>query len=206
MEQREPGLSWAIELQSLAQAGLYYGKDRFDLQRYTRIREIAAEMMSSATGQSVEQVRSWFCCETGYQTPKIDTRAAVVQDNRILLVRELNGRWSLPGGWCEMTCSPAENTVKEAKEEAGADITVEAVIAVQDRDKHNLPPYPFSITKIFYLCRLNTFAFVPNEETTEARWFPENDLPPLAEEKCTEEQIRLCFAASRDPNWKTRFD
>ena len=32
-----------MELQSLAQAGLFYGKDIFDRERYTRIREISAE-------------------------------------------------------------------------------------------------------------------------------------------------------------------
>lgn len=36
-------LKWAIELQSLAQAGLYYGKDIYDIERFQRIREIASE-------------------------------------------------------------------------------------------------------------------------------------------------------------------
>ena len=40
-----------------------------------------------------------FCGETGYQTPKLDTRAAIFKDNKILLVHEKNGTWSLPGGW-----------------------------------------------------------------------------------------------------------
>ena len=47
MEQNQL-LNWAIELQSLAQAGLYYGKDVFDIQRFTRVREIAAEIVSAA--------------------------------------------------------------------------------------------------------------------------------------------------------------
>ena len=33
-----------IELQSLSQAGLTYGRDDFDLERYARIRNIAAEV------------------------------------------------------------------------------------------------------------------------------------------------------------------
>ena len=40
-------IEFAVELQSLAQAGLAYGKDVYDLERYTRIREIAAEMIAS---------------------------------------------------------------------------------------------------------------------------------------------------------------
>ena len=54
-------LDFAIELQSLAQAGLAYGKDPYDLERYQRIREIAAEMMSIKTGFGLEHVKSVFC-------------------------------------------------------------------------------------------------------------------------------------------------
>lgn len=39
----EKWLEWAIELQSLAQAGLTYGKDIYDKERYERIRAISAE-------------------------------------------------------------------------------------------------------------------------------------------------------------------
>lgn len=55
-------------------------------------------MISSQTELPVEKVRGLFCNETGYQTPKVDTRAAVFQKDRILLVQEANGTWSLPGG------------------------------------------------------------------------------------------------------------
>lgn len=68
MAQNERWLDWLIELQSLAQAGLTYGKDLYDKERYTRLREIAAEMMSSLTDLPVEKVKDVFCCETGYQT------------------------------------------------------------------------------------------------------------------------------------------
>ena len=46
---KEQWLEWAIELQSLAQAGLTYGKDIFDRERYERIREISAEIMAYKT-------------------------------------------------------------------------------------------------------------------------------------------------------------
>lgn len=36
-------LDGAIELQSIAQVGLYYCKDKFDIERFERIREISAE-------------------------------------------------------------------------------------------------------------------------------------------------------------------
>lgn len=199
-------LDWAIELQSLAQAGLTYSKDVYDKERYERIRDISAEMMSYRTDLPLEKVKDLFCNETGYQTPKLDTRAAIFDHGKILLVRENNGKWSLPGGWVDVNVSVKENTLKEVKEEAGLDVTADRIIAVQDRAKHNLPLYAYGVCKIFVLCSVIGGQFKPNIETTESRYFSENDLPALATEKNTEEQVKMCFNAYRDPNWVTLFD
>lgn len=206
MKNEKIWLQWAIELQSLAQAGLFYGKDVFDQERYTRIREISAEMLAYMSDIPLEKVTGMFCNEVGYQTPKIDTRAAVFQDGKILLVRERDGRWSLPGGWCDVNLSVGENTAKEVLEEAGLDVVPERIIAVQDRAKHNKPAYAYGICKIFVQCRLVGGVFKENAETTEAGYFAEAELPELAEAKNTAEQIRMCFEAFRSDNWKTIFD
>ena len=206
MNQHEKWLQWAIELQSLAQAGLTYGKDVFDRERYERIREISAEIMAHMTEIPVGKVRDLFCNETGYQTPKIDTRAAIFDNGKILLVREKNGKWALPGGGCDVNVSVGENTVKEVKEEAGLDAVTEKIIAVQDRAKHNLPVYAYGICKIFVQCAVTGGAFEENPETTGYAWFAEEDLPELAEEKNNTDQIGMCFAAYRSDDWKTLFD
>ena len=125
-------LDYAIRIQSIAQAGLQYGKDKYDRERYEELREIAAEMLSAKTDISMEKVRDLFCNETGYQTPKIDTRAAVFIDGKILRVHENNGTWCLPGGWCDVDQSIASNTEKEVREEAGFTVTAQRLIAVQD--------------------------------------------------------------------------
>ena len=204
---QEKWLQWAIEIQAIAQAGLTYGRDAYDKERYARLREIAAEMISSQTELPVEKVRGLFCNETGYQTPKVDTRAAVFQKDRILLVQEANGTWSLPGGWCDVNRSVAENTVKETLEEAGLRVRAERLIAVQDRNRHNPPPYPYGVVKLFVLCTPLGGEFVPNIETTRRAFFTREALPaPLAEEKVTREQILLCFDAKNNPNWVTQFD
>ena len=206
MDKKEKWLDWAVELQSIAQAGLFYGKDVFDKERYERIREIAAEMVSLQSEIPVEKVKDLFCNEVGYQTPKLDTRAAIFQDDKILLVKENNGTWSLPGGWVDVDISVEENVIKEVKEEAGLDVTADLVIAVQDREKHNLPIYAYKVCKIFVLCTITGGSFQKNIETQESRYFPKNALPPLAEEKNTTEQIRMCFDAYHTPNWKTLLD
>ena len=197
---------WAKELQSLAQAGLFYGKDVYDRERYQRVRDIAAEMMTERTGLPLEKVKDLFCNDFGYQTPKVDTRAAIFNGGKILLVRENKGTWSLPGGWCEFNLSPMDNAVKEAKEEAGLNVRPMRLIAVQDRDRHNRPPYAYGVVKIFYLCEALGGQFEANSETTESGWFSLDELPPLAEEKNNREQIEMCFAAQGDENWAARFD
>lgn len=201
-----PLLDWAVELQSLAQAGLAYATSPYDVERYQRIRDIAAEMLAAQADMPLEKVKDLFCNEIGYQTPKLDTRAAIFEGDRILLVRENNGTWSLPGGWVDIDQSVRENTIKEAKEESGLDVTADKVIAIQDRAKHNLPPYAYGVCKIFVLCTRVGGQFEPNIETTETRYFSEGDLPKLAEEKNNAEQISMCFAAHRDPNWVTIFE
>lgn len=206
MNKNEKWLEWAIELQSLAQAGLFYGKDPFDMERYERIRAIAAEMISYKTEIPEEKVKNLFCNEIGYQTPKLDTRAAVFQEGRILLVKENNGTWSLPGGWVDVQVSVMENVIKEVREEAGLEVTADLVIAVQDREKHNLPVYAYRVCKIFVLCSVVGGAFEPNIETVESRYFGIDELPALAEEKNNEEQVRMCFEAYHAENWKTLID
>lgn len=199
-------VNYAIELQSLAQAGLHYGRDAFDRERYARIREIAAEIMAQKTALPLNTVKNLFCADSGYQTPKVDTRAAIFRDGKILLVQESDGLWALPGGWCEATLSPAANTVKEAWEEAGRRVTVESLIAVQDRNAHNTPVYAVGVVKLFYLCTEQSGAFRENPETIAAAYFAEDALPPLAEAKCNADQVRMCFAAARTPSWQTLFD
>ncbi len=203
----EKWLKWAIEIQSLAQAGLEYTDNVYDIERYERLREISAEMIAKKTDMDLEKVKDLFCNETGYQTPKIDTRAAIFKDNKILLTHESNGTWSLPGGWCDVLESVKSNTIKEVKEEAGLDVTANRLIAVQDRNKHNKPIYAYGVCKVFILCDVIGGEFIKNIETTETRYFGLDEIPDnLAEEKTNKEQIEMCFKAVNDPNWRVQFD
>ena len=128
-------LEWATRLQTLAQNGLAYSKDEFDIERFQEIRQIAAEMLVTPSGMPLEKVKDLFCNETGYQTPKLDTRAAIFKDNMILLVQEKNGLWALPGGWCDVDQSVKDNTIKEVREEAGLEVQADKLIAVLDKHK-----------------------------------------------------------------------
>lgn len=203
----EKWLKWAIEIQGLAQSGLAYTTNVYDIERYERLREISAEIIEEKSNLNLEKVKDLFCNETGYQTPKIDTRAAIFKDNKILLVHENNGTWSLPGGWCDVLESVKSNTIKEVKEEAGLDVKATKIIAVQDRNKHNRPIYVYGVCKIFVMCEIIGGEFKENIETTEMKYFVLDELPEnFANEKCTKEQVEMCFGAKDDDNWQVQFD
>ena len=202
----EKWLELIIEIQSLAQNGLAYTNNVYDKERFERLRDISAEMLSMKTDLSLEKVKDLFCNEKGYQTPKLDTRAVIFKDDKILLVKENNGTWSLPGGWVDVLESVASNTVKETKEETGLDVIPKRIIAIQDRNKHNKPTYAYGICKIFVLCEVIGGKFEKNIETTETDYFSLDELPLLAEAKTNAEQIEMCFKAVNDENWQVQFD
>lgn len=207
MEEVDQFTKWATNLQSIAQAGLHYGKDVFDRERYEQVRKIAGEMMQAKTGLSKEQIKTLFLGDEGYQTPKIETRAAIFKDAKILFVRErMAQEWSLPGGWNDYDQTTAQNCVKEAREESGRIVKPVKLIAVQDRNHHNKPILATNVTKIFYLCKEISREFVPNDETDACDYFALDNLPKLSLDRNTKEQIEMCFKASKDPNWQTLFE
>lgn len=207
MDKYDKWLGWANELQSMAKAGLYYGVNIYDRERYERIIEISEEIIAHKTELPAETVHDLFGSDDGYLTPKLDTRAVIFRDGKILLVREGTGKWALPGGWVDVDQSLRENVVKEVREETGLDATAGRMIAALDRDKHNYPLHARKIIICFIECTVHGGKFRENSETVEARYFARGEYPsPLAVEKTTEAELDLCFRAKDDPNWQTIFD
>lgn len=73
----------AKQLQSIAQAGLTYSKDVYDLERFEMIRNISVEIVAEHTQMNKTVIRDLFANETGYATPKVDIRAVVFNNNKI---------------------------------------------------------------------------------------------------------------------------
>lgn len=204
---KEKWLEWASRLQSLAQAGLTFGQNQYDLDRYQQIRTISVEILHEYTGISHEIIKDLFASETGYQTPKVDIRSAVFKDGRILMVREkIDGAWSLPGGWADVNSSVSESAERECFEEAGARVKPKRIIAVHQADRHYNFAYPYTVYKIFVECEFIEKNFIENTETLEAGFFPVDSLPPLSTERNTRDQIEMCFEAKKHKLFETVFD
>lgn len=197
-----------LEISEVAQNGLTYGKDRHDLDRYTRLREISSLLLSSHSDVGKERIEIFLESEVGYVTPKIDVRAAVFdEEGRVLLVEESDG-FTLPGGWADPRESAAEGAVRETLEETGWLIEILRLGAVLDRERRgHRPLYPFSIYKIFFIARPLTFH--PDRNTNETGphgFFDVEALPHLSASRVNEDEIRLLKAMFLDPNLPTVFD
>lgn len=205
---REPRwLDWAQRLQATAQNGLHYCREPFDRLRYAEVQQVAAEIMAAGTGESIETIRARFEREEGHATPKVDVRAGVLANGRILLVREKeDGRWSLPGGWADVSDSPSRAAEREVWEEAGVRVRAAKLVALLDRHAQH-PPSPYATWRAFFLCDMVTEeGFRANAETDEVAYFPLDAIPPLSTNRTTSQQIGLLFEHQANPTLPTVFD
>ncbi|WP_053220491.1 NUDIX hydrolase [Virgibacillus senegalensis] len=200
-------LTWAKEIQSLAQAGLTYSQDVFDQERFQRLREISKEMMAAHTDVPFTKLADLFTNETGYQTPKVDIRAVVLVNKKLLLVQEKSdGNWALPGGWGDIGFSPGEVAAKETKEEAGLEVRPTRMLAVYDTKQHEHPPMPYHVYKLFIQCEVLDGKLSGGLETSGAAFFGMEELPTLSTGRNTRKQILQLVEDAFDPKAPCRFD
>jgi len=203
-------LTWTRELQAIAQTGLAFVRDPYDRERYEMLRDLASRIMAAHSDAPTERIAALFAGETGYATPKIDVRGAAFDpQGRLLMVREVadGGRWTLPGGWADVNLTPAENVVKEMREESGFETRVRKLAAVWDRTRQGHPATVFSCAKLFFICDITGGAAAASLETSEVGWFAEDALPEdLSLGRVLPRQLHRMFAHARDPGLPTEFE
>ena len=202
--------SWlrrAQRLAAISQNGLTFTKDPFERARWEEVRQLAAEMLADGAGASIDQALAMLAAETGYATPKVDVRAAVFQEDEILLVQERSdSRWTLPGGWCDVGEAPGVAAAREVEEESGYRVRTAQLLAVYDKLRHGHPPTIIHACKLFFRCDLVGGAEATSEETAAVGFFAEDALPPLSLGRVTEAQVRRMFEHARDASLPTDFD
>lgn len=200
---------WAQRIQALAQTGLTYARDPFDIQRYTELRAIAAEMSAAQSTLTASAITELYAMERGYATPKVGVRAVIVDEaGRFLLVQERSdGLWCPPGGWADVGESPATMAAREAYEETGYTVRVERLLAALDRDVQGHPPIGWHVYNLIFLCRVTGGAPRPaDDEISAVDWFPLDALPPLSLERVTATQLRRFAALAADPTAPVWYD
>ncbi|MDR3626127.1 MAG: NUDIX hydrolase [Ignavibacteriaceae bacterium] len=202
-------LEWAKSLQAIAQNGLTYALNEFDIERYEQIKNISAEMMATNSDGDLEFIKGLFNNVDGYATPKVDVRGVVFKDGKILLVKEkADGGWTLPGGWADPNETPSESVEREVLEESGFIVKTQKVLAVYDRAKQgHKPPFPFHVFKLFFLCDLKGGISTLSNETDGVDFFEENNIPDvLSKSRVLKSQIERFFEFYKNPNLPTDFD
>jgi ADP-ribose pyrophosphatase YjhB (NUDIX family) len=200
-------MSWAREIQSLAQTGLHYASDEYHLSRYTRLAEIAAEIFTQYSTLEYSETLQLFMAQSGYATPRVDVRAAIFQADQILLVRERSdGGWTLPGGWADVGDRPAQAAEREALEESGMIVAARRLVGVYDANRTG-PLEIFHAFKIVFLCELLGGNLSPSSETSEARFFAQDDIPTvLSGERTRARHLEDAFALYHNPSLPAVFD
>jgi len=200
-------LEWSQKLNMLASAGLTYSQNKFDVERFHAINDIVAEIMAEHAGVDDSVIKTLLDSQAGYQTPKVDARGAVFQEDKVLLVKELaDGGWTLPGGWMDVDETPSEAVAREVREEAGYIVRAVKLAAVYDRRLHGHPPYLFHSYKLFFICDLLGGEATTSIETGGAEFFALDALPPLSIARTTLEEIQCCYAHHHQPDLPTDFD
>jgi 8-oxo-dGTP pyrophosphatase MutT (NUDIX family) len=200
-------LEWAREIQALAQTGLTFTENRFEMERLRRLMEIAAEMVEAHTAQEREPLVEDFLSQPGYATPKIDVRGAVVRDDRILLVQErTDGRWCMPGGWADVGEYPSRAVAREVWEESGFEVVPCRVVGVYDANRGGVPLSFYHAYKIVYLCEILGGEANASDETAAVDFFSFEDLPTLSSFRTNEVHLVEVQAHLGDANRPTAFD
>lgn len=200
-------LRWVKRLQAIAQDGLTYARDGYDLGRYEQLREIAAEILAAHSTGDLEEARELLHLESGPATPKVDVRAAVFRGGEILLVKEPdNSGWSVPGGWADVGETASESAVREVREESGYLVRSVRLISAYDRDRQGHTPLPYHVYRLVFLCEVLDESPAQDVEASEVGFFGERDLPHLSLSRVTHAQIRRFFEHHRRPDLPTDFD
>lgn len=197
-------LNLAKRVQAMAETGQHYADNDYDLDRYTELDKIAIEMISLIMGTKIESVKSGIREMNGYRTPKVDVRAVVFNAKKeLLMVREeADGCWSLPGGWADVGFTPAEIAIKETLEEAGMEVEPVRVLAIFDKKCHSHPPDIHYAYKIFIECKSLNNKLKTGYETSDAGFFPLNNIPKLSTPRNTMGQIEMMFQFEKGMfNW-----
>jgi ADP-ribose pyrophosphatase YjhB (NUDIX family) len=200
-------LEWAREIQALAQTGSHYAENKYQLQRYQRLMEIAAEIVDNYSESNSSEIRLAFNTPKGYATPKVDVRGAVFMHNQLLLVREkADGGWTLPGGWADVGESPAQAAEREVWEETGFRVEAKKVIGIYDANRLGKLEF-FHAYKIVFLCELISGKPTASDETTEVAFFSKDEIPDnLSGERTKPRHLQDVFTNLDDPNHPTLFD
>lgn len=193
-------------LQALASTGRHYATDAFDVERYEEIDALARALMGEAL--NLEDLTGLPAPQEGYATPKLEVRGAVFSEGKILLIQERqDGKWAMPGGFCDVGLSAAENIEKEIWEEACLRVRAQRLIQLWHKAKGPYPSDHRDFYKIGFLCEPLDFATPKaGAEAMDIGYFTLENLPPLSAGRIARRDIESAFAHAALAASEAEFD
>lgn len=188
-------LEYLKRVQAMAKTGLTYTENPYDTERYEELRDTTNQLLADLSDVDLSKIEYHFDnLDNDYPTPKVDVRGVVLKENKILLVREKSdGKWAMPGGWCDIGYSASENIEKEVWEEAGITVRAIRILTVWDKSKHDHPHDIRYVYKLNFLCEIVSGDLNVGHEALDGGFFDVDDLPPLSLDRNTESQIRKLY-------------
>ena len=178
-------LEFIKKVQSIAQIGLSFFTYPYAIDNYEELRKISIRMLKEYTSLPDDECELYK--DFIYPTPQPAVRTLVVRDNKLLLVKEKDsGLWSLPGGWCDIDCTPKETAIKETYEESGYVIECTKLLAVFDR-RHYIKKSLYDVYCLYFLGNVVAGEAKCNHETEDIGWFEVSNLPSLSRKNSIEE-------------------
>jgi ADP-ribose pyrophosphatase YjhB (NUDIX family) len=200
-------LDIAKKINSIAQTGLTFTKDKFDQERYNELLDLSLLIFNNITEIDYSKLDFIFNRDVGYQTPKVGIRAVVFNEEKILLVKEkMDNKWSLPGGYADTGMTPSEIAISEVKEESGYDVIPLRILGLIDYNKYQERPFPFDVYQLFMECKIIGGEAKTGIETSDVGFFSIDDLPELSERRVTKQQVLKMYELCKNKNLEPIFD
>lgn len=179
---------YAAKVLSVSKIGLKYSKDPYAIENYEALEILSKEMLNELPGVSIH--KNLYERDI-YPTPNISVRVLVTNEkNQLLMVKEnVEGKWAVPGGWCDVFETVSENAIKEVKQESGYDVKLNRLLGVFQRERYK--DYPTLVSEVVHYFSASVIGGGPlhNHETSEVQWFDFHQLPELSK-KTTSKEIQ----------------
>jgi len=197
----------ADELRAHAANGLFYGKDPYDIERFQRIRRIAAELMSMVDTRPAVELERLFRDDIYGRTPAVGVDGAVFDpEGRLLLVERSDSReWCMPGGAADMGEPPSAAVEREIREETGLTTKAVRLLGVYDNRSWNMPSVMVHIYYLVFECELLGGELTESSETTAFRWVTEAEATAMRLFRSHVRKVPEAFRLHREPRAPAAF-
>ena len=106
----------------------------------------------------------------------------VVDAGKLLLVRRAvepwQGRWDVPGGFCEYGEHPVSTAIRETREETGLAVRVTGYLGMWHTDEYtNTRPPSITVCAFYHGELVGTAGANRDTEVSEVGWFDQDGLP-----------------------------